>query len=126
MKELFPGIFLMNDKLLTENSVPSYRPFGEDLIKSGKKEFRVWNPTRSKLGAAIMKGIKEMPITKGSKVLYLGAAHGMTPTYIANIVGKQGIIYAVEFSERCFNDLLPVCKKYTNITPILADSRKPW
>lgn len=125
MKELFPGIFLNNDKLMTENSVPGYRPFDDDLVKSGKKEFRVWNPTRSKLGAAIMKGIKAVPITKGSKVLYLGAAHGMTPSYIANIVGKSGIVYAVEFSERCFNELIPLCDKYTNIVPILADSRKP-
>ena len=125
MKELFSGIFLKDDKLMTENSVPGYRPFDEDIVKVNKKEFRVWNPHRSKLAAAITKGIKSVPISEGTKVLYLGAAHGMTPSFIANIVKSRGIIYAVEFSERCFNELLPLCDKYTNIVPILADSRKP-
>ena len=125
MKELFSGIFLKDDRLMTENSVPGYRPFDEDIVKVNKKEFRVWNPHRSKLGAAIVKGIKTVPISEGTKVLYLGAAHGMTPSFIANIVKEKGLVYAVEFSERCFNELLPLCKKYTNIVPILADSRKP-
>jgi fibrillarin-like pre-rRNA processing protein len=124
MKELFSRIFLKDDRLLTENSVPGYRPFDEDLVNVRKREFRVWNPRRSKLAAAIMKGIKTVPISKGSKILYLGAAHGMTPSFIANIV-KDGLVYAIEFSERCFNDLLPLCKKYKNIIPILADARKP-
>jgi fibrillarin-like pre-rRNA processing protein len=125
MKELFSGIFLKDDRLMTENSVSGYRPFDEDVVKVNKKEFRIWNPHRSKLAAAIMKGIKTVPISEGTKVLYLGAAHGMTPSFIANIVKDKGIVYAVEFSERCFNELLPLCKKYTNIVPILADSRKP-
>jgi fibrillarin-like pre-rRNA processing protein len=125
MKELFPGIFLKDDTLLTENSVPGFRPFDEDIVKVNKKEFRVWNPYRSKLAAAIKKDIKTVPISEGTKVLYLGAAHGMTPSFIANIVKSRGIVYAVEFSERCFNELLPLCDKYTNIVPILADSRKP-
>jgi fibrillarin-like pre-rRNA processing protein len=125
MKEPFPGIFLKDDTLLTENSVPGFRPFDEDIVKVNKKEFRVWNPYRSKLAAAIKKDIKTVPISEGTKVLYLGAAHGMTPSFIANIVKSRGIVYAVEFSERCFNELLPLCDKYTNIVPILADSRKP-
>ena len=125
MKELFSGIFLKDDRLLTENSVPGYRPFDEDIVKVRSKEYRVWNPYRSKLAAAIKKGIKIVPISEGTKVLYLGAAHGMTPSFIANIVKEKGIVYAVEFSERCFNELLPLSSRYTNIIPILADSRKP-
>ena len=111
-------------KLLVENPVPGYRPFDDEIIK-GRKEYRVWNPRRSKAAAAIVKGIKEFPIEKSNKVLYLGAAHGYTPSFISNIVGKDGIVYSVEFSERTFNKLLPVSKKYTNIVPILADARKP-
>ena len=125
MKQIFPGIFQDGERILTKNTVPSFRPFGEDTVKSRGSEFRVWNPCRSKLGAAIAKGISTVPIGEGSKVLYHGAAHGMTPTFVANIVGNSGIVYAVEFSERCFKDLLPLCDKYTNIVPILADSRKP-
>jgi len=125
MKELFPGIFLIDNKLVTENSVPGYKSFDEELIKIKNKEFRVWNPRRSKLAAAILKKIKTIPISRGTKILYLGAAHGMTPSYISNIIKEEGIIYAIEFSERCFNELLPLCTKYKNIVPIMVDARKP-
>ena len=125
MREIFPGIFSINKQLAVENPAPGFKPFDEELIKTDKKEFRVWNPYRSKAAAAIAKGIKEFPIAEGSKVLYLGSAHGYTPSFLSAIIGKNGIIYAIEFSERCFNEFLPLCKKYTNITPILADARKP-
>ena len=125
MKEIFPGVFLINNRFATENSVLGYKPFDEELIKKDKKEFRFWNPTRSKAAAAIKKGIKEFPIKKDIKMLYLGAAHGYTPSFISNIIGKKGVIYAVEFSERCFQELLVLCLKYKNIVPILADARKP-
>ncbi|NIO44891.1 MAG: fibrillarin-like rRNA/tRNA 2'-O-methyltransferase [Candidatus Aenigmarchaeota archaeon] len=125
MKEIFPGVFSINNRLATENPFSGYKPFDGELLKKGKKEFRMWNPTRSKAGAAIKKGIKEFPIKKDSKILYLGAAHGYTPSFLSNIIGKKGVIYAVEFSERCFNELLILCLKYKNIVPILADARKP-
>ncbi|NIM47238.1 MAG: fibrillarin-like rRNA/tRNA 2'-O-methyltransferase [Candidatus Aenigmarchaeota archaeon] len=125
MKEIFPRVFLIENKLATKNPFSGYKPFDEELLKRDKKEFRMWNPTRSKAGAAIKKGIKEFPIEKDSKILYLGAAHGYTPSFLSNIIGKKGIIYAVEFSERCFNELLILCLKYKNIVPIFADARKP-
>jgi len=124
MEEVFPKIFLIGKKLAVENPIPGFKPFDEDVIKVDKKEFRVWNPERSKAAAAILRGIKEFPIKEGCKILYLGAAHGYTPSFLSAIIGK-GIIYAVEFSERCFNELLPLCEKYKNIVPILADARKP-
>jgi len=125
MKELSSGVFLIDGNLATENPIKDYRPFNEDVLKIKNREFRVWNPRRSKLAAAISKGIKSVPISEGTKMLYLGAAHGMTPSYISNIVKETGIIYAVEFSERCFNELIPLTNKYRNIIPILADARKP-
>ena len=125
MKEISAGIFSINNKLAVVNPVEGYRPFGDELLKIGKKEYRVWDPYRSKLGAAIAKSIESVPIEKDSKILYLGAAHGYTVSFISNILSDKGIIYAVEFSERCFNELLPICKKYKNISPILADVRKP-
>jgi len=125
MEEIFPGIFSINNKLATENSVLGYKPFDEELIIENKKEFRSWNPTRSKAAAAIKKGIKKFPIKKNDIILYLGAAHGYTPSFLSNVIGKNGIIYALEFSERCFQELLPLCLKYKNIVPILADARKP-
>lgn len=121
VKEKFPGVFLVDGKLATQATFKDYRPFGEQIV--GK--YRLWDPTRSKLGAAIVKGLKTMPISEGSKVLYLGIAHGFTSSYVADIIGKEGIIYGVEFSERPFTELLPMAKKYGNIVPILADARMP-
>jgi len=123
--EKFPGVFLVDGKLATVNLTPGKRFFDEALLREGGKEYRLWDPNRSKAGAAIAKGIKLFPITKDSKILYLGAAHGFTPTFLSDIVGENGIIYAVEFSDRCFTDLLPVCEKRKNIAPILADARLP-
>jgi fibrillarin-like pre-rRNA processing protein len=123
MEEVFPRIFLIDNKLSVENPIPGFKPFDEEIIKFDKKEFRIWDPNRSKAAAAIKRGIKEFPIKEDGKVLYLGAAHGYTCSFLSSIVGK-GIIYAIEFSERCFNELLPLCEKYKNIVPILADARK--
>ena len=38
---------------------------------------------------------------------------------------ENGIIYAVEFSERVFRALLDLSVKRKNIVPLLADARKP-
>lgn len=125
MEKLFVGIFKNEGKLLVENPVNGYRPFNDELVKNGKKEYRVWNPRRSKAAAAVIKGIKEFPIRRGDKILYLGSAHGYTSSFLSSIVGKNGLIYGVEFSERTFNEFLPLTKKYKNIIPIMADARKP-
>lgn len=120
VKEKFPGVFLVDGKLATKATFKDYRPFGEILVG----EYRQWDPNRSKLGAAIMKGIKQMPIFPGAKVLYLGLAHAFSASYVADIVGKEGVIYGVEFSERPFTEALPICEKYGNIVPIKVDARK--
>ncbi len=120
IKELFKNIFMINKKLVVLNQVKDYNPFRDDTFK----EYIEWNPNRSKLAAAIMKKIKTVPIKQGDKILYLGAAHGYTVSKISSII-ENGIIYAVEFSERCFNELIPVSEKIKNIVPILGDARKP-
>lgn len=53
----------------------------------GKTEYRVWNPFRSKLAAAIVGGVDHIWIAPGSKVLYLGAASGTTVSHVSDIVG---------------------------------------
>ena len=52
-----------------------------------KVEYRVWNPFRSKLAAAILGGVDKIHIKPGSKVLYLGAASGTTVSHVSDIVG---------------------------------------
>jgi fibrillarin-like pre-rRNA processing protein len=123
MKEVFPGVYAIEKRLAVENTAKNF--FGEQVVKVSGKEYKIWDPYRSKVAAAIAKGLKIFPITKGTKVLYLGAAHGFTCSFLSSIVGDSGIIYAVEFSDRCFNELLPVTEKYKNIMPILADARLP-
>uniref|UniRef100_A0A8C3R0Z3 rRNA 2'-O-methyltransferase fibrillarin n=1 Tax=Cyanoderma ruficeps TaxID=181631 RepID=A0A8C3R0Z3_9PASS len=88
-------------------------------------EYRAWNPFRSKLAAAILGGIDQIHIRPGAKVLYLGAASGTTVSHVSDIVGQEGVVYAVEFSHRSGRDLLNVAKKRTNVVPVIEDARHP-
>lgn len=126
------GVFIARgkeDALVTRNMVVGDSVYGEKRIvveNDGEKvEYRVWNPFRSKLAAAILGGIGEIYMPPGSKVLYLGAASGTTVSHVSDIVGPEGLVYAVEFSHRSGRDLLNVAKKRTNIIPIIEDARHP-
>ncbi|WAR06047.1 FBRL-like protein [Mya arenaria] len=90
-----------------------------------KTEYRAWNPFRSKLAAAILGGVDQIHMGPGKKVLYLGAASGTTVSHVSDIVGPEGLVYAVEFSHRSGRDLINVAKKRTNIIPIIEDARHP-
>lgn len=128
------GVFIArsqkDDLLLTRNLVPGDTVYNEKKIsadgENGEKiEYRVWNPFRSKLGAAILGGVDQIHIKPGAKVLYLGAASGTTVSHVSDIVGPEGLVYAVEFSHRSGRDLINVAKKRTNIIPIIEDARHP-
>lgn len=94
--------------------------YGEDL----RDGYRVWNPYRSKLAAAIMNGLKTCPIKEDSNVLYLGASTGTTPSHVSDIVTK-GHIYALEFSKVSMRKLVALAGKRSNMTPLLQDARSP-
>ncbi len=119
------GVYKVNGKLATLSSIPGFKIHDEKIVKVGKKEYRIWDPTRSKLAAAIKKGMKTWPFKEGTKVLYLGAASGVTVSYISDIVGGRGRIYAVEFSPVSMRDLVLKCEVRENIWPILEDARFP-
>jgi fibrillarin-like pre-rRNA processing protein len=90
------------------------------------EEYRLWDPFRSKLAAALKKGMKNMPIKNGSKVLYLGASTGTTVSHVSDIVGPSGIVFAVEPAIRVARELIEnVASKRKNVVPILEDARKP-
>ncbi len=112
-------------RLCTKNFAPGHSVYGERLLKINGVEYREWNAFRSKLAGAILKGLKEVPIKKGSKVLYLGAASGTTPSHVSDIVEGEGKVYAVEFSARIIRELLLVAQSRSNLFPILADARFP-
>ena len=75
--------------------------------------------------AAVVGGVENIYIKPGSKVLYLGAASGTTVSHVSDIIGPEGVVYAVEFSHRVGRDLINMAKKRTNVIPIIHDARKP-
>ncbi len=113
-------------RLATKNFALGRTVYGERLIRIEGVEYRVWDAFRSKLAGAILKGLRTVPILAGSKVLYLGAASGTTPSHISDIVGENGHIYCVEFAQRSLRDLVANVIAYrSNMSPFLADARMP-
>jgi fibrillarin-like pre-rRNA processing protein len=125
MREIAPGVVGFDDgRILTRNLVPGQRVYDEELHTVEGQEFRTWNPTRSKLGAYLMKGGQNFPLRADSRVLYLGAANGTTPSHVSDVV-RDGLMVAVEFSPRSFRDLLRMSTPRGNVVPILADAWRP-
>ncbi len=124
IKKLFDGVFLVNGRLATRNLAKGSKVYNESLISENGTEYRLWNPYRSKLAAAMLKGLRDFEFSEESSILYLGAATGTTVSHVSDIATK-GRIYAVEFSERSMRDLIKVCEKRKNILPILEDARYP-
>ena len=120
----FQGVYEIDGNISTENLNCGIKVYGERLVEIGGKEYRIWNPRRSKLGAAILNGLEIFPFKEDSKVLYLGASAGTTPSHISDI-SKNGLIYCVEFSPRMMRNLLEVCNQRKNTIPILDDATKP-
>ncbi|KAJ6689021.1 hypothetical protein OIU85_005436 [Salix viminalis] len=127
------GVFIAkskDDALVTKSMVPGDSVYNEKRISvqnedGAKVEYRVWNPFRSKLGAAIQEGIDNIWIAPGARVLYLGAASGTSVSHVSDIVGPTGVVYAVEFSQRSGRDLVNMAKKRANVIPIIEDARHP-
>lgn len=119
-----PGVFTDGEALYTENFVPGQAVYGEALVERGGREFRLWNPRRSKLAALLLSGIPPFPLGGDSHVLYLGAATGTTVSHLSDIV-TQGTIYAVEIAPKAFHKLLRLAEGRENVVPILGDARTP-
>jgi fibrillarin-like pre-rRNA processing protein len=125
-----PGVYFITQDgqrfLATRNLVPGRKVYGEELINISGVEYRFWNPSRSKLGAAIMKGLNHNPIAPGVKVLYLGVASGTTCSHVSDIIGESGYVWGVDFAPRPIRDLIDQVVRYRkNLTPILSDARQP-
>ena len=113
-------------KLATQNLVPGNQVYNEKLVQSGGVEYRIWNPFRSKLAAAIMNDLKNFPFNQKSDVLYLGVSTGTTISHISDIVGQGGTIFGIEHASRVARDFLDrVASHRKNIVPIIHDARKP-
>ncbi len=112
--------FIYTKNLINKNPV-----YGENIIRDRSIEYREWDPSRSKLGAIIVKGSTNVGVRKGDIVLYLGASSGTTVSHVSDMIGENGAVFAVDFAPRVLRDLVFVSEKRKNIIPIMADANKP-
>lgn len=116
-------VYFKDGNVATKNLTPGISVYGEELINENE-EYRIWNPRRSKLAAALLNGLEKLNLEDTSKVLYLGASTGTTVSHISDIV-INGKIYAVEFSPTTAKKLVQLSRQRPNIAPILGDATKP-
>ena len=113
-------------KLATQNLVPGNQVYNEKLVQHKGSEYRIWNPFRSKLAAAIMNDLRNFPFNQKSDVLYLGVSTGTTISHISDIVNQGGTIFGIEHASRVARDFLDrVASHRKNIVPIIQDARRP-
>ncbi|MAG47992.1 fibrillarin [archaeon] len=130
LKSNYNGIYFQwqgkKKLVLTKNLTPKIKFFKEDLILEDNTEYRIFEPGRSKYSAAILQKISKLPIKENDSILYLGASHGYTCSYLSDIIGNKGYIFAVDLSPRVVRDLVKVSSVRENIIPLLFDANKPF
>lgn len=99
--------------------------YGERWTEVQGRSYRSFDPFRSKLAAAVVKGWTGDLPREGDAWLYLGAASGTTASHVADLVGPHGRVYGLERSPRPFARLLAVAQRWPNLLPVLADAREP-
>jgi fibrillarin-like rRNA methylase len=99
--------------------------YGERWASVDGRRLRSFDPARSKLAAALAKGWTGALPAPGETWLYLGAASGTTASHVADLVGPNGAVFAVEKSPRPFARLVDVAARWPNLLPILDDAREP-
>ena len=110
----------------TPNLVVGSNVYGEKLVKLDDEEFRIWDPFRSKLAAALKRGLRDFPVRPGDRILYLGASTGTTVSHISDLVGNKGLVFAVEPAVRVARELIEnVASRRKNVIPIIEDARRP-
>ncbi len=125
MKPVFSGVYSIDRSFATMNTDPGHKVYGERLIREGGKEYRFWDPHRSKLCGAMKHGLKTFPFGEGTKILYLGASTGTTISHLSDVVGEEGEIFSVEIAPQCMKILMGLSDRRHNIIPIHGDARQP-
>ncbi len=132
-KQIVWGVRKEGRTLWTRNAVKGISVRGERRKRDGRIEWRRWDPTRSKVAAAILRTIED-PSTllpnPGSTCLYLGASSGGTVSHIHDFVcgadnHHGGQLVAVEISPRMVRDLVKLSDMRPGLVPVLGDARKP-
>ena len=122
--EVYESIEARRRQLYTINLTPNKEVYREKLAIENGVEYREWDVFKSKLAATILKGSPNIGLRKGDVVLYLGSASGTTASHVSDIVGNEGLIFAVDIAPRVMRDLIFLCYKRKNIAPVLADANK--
>ena len=112
-------------RIFTKSILPGKAPFDERIVKDDNEEYREFDPMRSKLAAAIVKGCTNAGIRKDDVVLYLGVSHGYTASFVSDMVGTEGVIFGIDPAPRVIRDLVFLAEDRKNIVPILADANHP-
>ena len=131
-RQLSWAVLIDGRTIWTRNAVPKHSQYGESLRRFKGTEYRRWDPTRSKLGAAISRARKtqyELLPEEGDTCLYLGAGHGTSLSHLHDHVcgegnQKGGRIIAVDLSPRCLRDLVHLSNLRPGLVPVLGDARK--
>jgi len=122
--EVYEEQQLRRRQLYTVNLTPGRNVYGEKLVNENGIEYREWDASKSKLASTILKGSPNTGIRKNDIILYLGSASGTTVSHVSDIVGKEGMIFAVDIAPRVMRDLIFLCYERKNIAPVLADANK--
>jgi fibrillarin-like pre-rRNA processing protein len=120
----FPNIFI-DGKTLYTKSLDKNKFFDERVANIKGVNYREWDAKRSKLAAGLLKGLSQIGFREGCVVLYLGASHGYTPSFVSDIVGKKGFIFAIDVAPEVARDLVSLAEQRKNIAPILANCNHP-
>lgn len=120
----WPSVYRDGRDLFTVNARPGVRVRGEELRVVDGTEYRRWDPFRSKLAAFLVQGAPQGVLDPPRKVLYLGGAHGTTPSFLADLWPSTEI-YVVEKSPTSFVALLELARERSHLFPLLADAHLP-
>lgn len=121
MNELIYEVYTEGRRLYTKALIKK-KHFEFEIHKRGYREL---DPNRSKLGAALAKGLKQTGIRQGKHVLYLGASHGYTPSYVSDMVGASGFVFCLDFAPRVVRDLYFLCQERENMAPLMENASHP-
>ncbi len=129
IKKLTDNLIKIDNKhYATISKSPGINVYGEKTIRWKDKELRIWNPSKSKLSAALhnnlpLEYIRE--IENATTMLYLGIANGTTASHIEDL-NPNMTIFGVEISPRSIIDLIYMIEnRKSNIIPILESASHP-
>jgi fibrillarin-like pre-rRNA processing protein len=109
----------------TKNLAPGNTVYNEQIVTEKSQEYRIWDPYRSKLSAALLRGLEAFAFIPNISVLYLGASSGTTASHVSDLIDTNGRVYCIEFAPRVMRDLVQTCAPRKNMIPIMADARYP-